>query len=55
MRYRVYLIVLIQSWKLLEIHMETLFRHLEVRQVKEEHISDSDRILGFCEEFVEFE
>ena len=45
---------LIQSWKLLKTQGDFIPSE-RGKEVKEEHISDSDRILGFCEEFVEFE
>ena len=45
---------LIQAWKLLKIQGDFI-PSSRGKEVKEEHISDSDRILGFCENFVEFD
>ena len=46
--------VLIQSWKLLKIQGDFIPSE-RGQEVKQEHISDSDRILGFCEDFVTFD
>lgn len=46
--------VLIQAWKLLKIQGDFI-PSSRGKEVKEEHISDSDRVLGFCEEFIDFD
>ena len=46
--------VLIQAWKLLDIQ-GNFIPSSRGKEVKEDHISDGDRILGFCEEFIRFD
>ena len=46
--------VLVEAWKLLDIQGDFIPSERGA-EVKEEHISDSDRVLGFCEEFIDFE